>query len=120
VTAVRLLFLFAIAVLLRAQPGDLRGIWKADGKAYVNLETASVIIEPASGKIPYRLDARVQVAEKFAKRATADPDARCFQPGVPRATLLPYRFQILENDRAVYIVYARPLLCGFPPKYRIR
>jgi hypothetical protein len=95
------------AALLQAQTGDLRGIWKAEGKAYLNLETAGVIVDPASGKIPYRADARARVAENFAHRADADPDARCFQPGVPRAALLPYPFQILQNDRAVYIVYQR-------------
>jgi hypothetical protein len=45
---------------------------------------------------------------------TGDPDVRCFQPGVPRAALLPYRFQILQNDRAVYIVYERA-----PWKFRL-
>jgi hypothetical protein len=104
---VRLALLSAVAVLLRAQTGDLRGIWKADGKAYLNLETASVIFEPPSGRIPYKPEALIQVAQNFSARATADPDARCFQPGVPRATLLPYRFQILQNSRAVYIVYER-------------
>ena len=95
------------AVLLHAQPGDLRGLWKADGKKYLNLEKADVIFDPPSGQIPYRPEARAQVAENFAKRATGDPDARCFQPGVPRAALMRYPFQILQNDRAVYIVYER-------------
>src|SRR5579862_6653467 len=97
----RLLLLF-IAAALQAQPPDLRGIWKADGKAYLNLETAGVIFDPPSGKIPYRPEAR-----KPMPGQTQDPDARCFQPGVPRATLLPDPFQILQNDRAVYIVYER-------------
>ena len=103
----RLFWLLVSAVLLHAQPGDLRGLWKADGKAYLNLEKAGVIFDPPSGQIPYRPEARAQVAENFAKRATADPDARCFQPGVPRAALMPYPFQILQNDRAVYVVYQR-------------
>src|SRR5215471_17510203 len=103
----RLPYLFVCAGLLRAQPGDLRGLWKADGKAYVNLETARVIFDPPSGKIPYRPEAWAQVAENLAKRPAADPDARCFQPGVPRAALMTYPFQILQNDRAVYIVYER-------------
>jgi hypothetical protein len=104
----RLACLFAAAVgFAHAQPGDLRGIWKAEGKAYLNLETPGVIFEPASGKIPYRPEAQAQVAANFAQRAAEDPDGRCFQPGVPRATALPYPFQILQNDRAVYIVYER-------------
>jgi hypothetical protein len=103
----RLWWLFVSAVLVHAQPGDLRGLWKADGKAYVDMETAGVIFDPPSGKIPYRPEAIAQVAENSAKRASGDPDNRCFQPGVPRAAVLPYPFQILENDRAVYIVYER-------------
>jgi hypothetical protein len=90
-----------------AQSSDLRGVWKAEGRAGENLEKAGVIFEPRSGKIPYHPEARAQVAMNFAQRATADPDNRCFQPGVPRGTALPYPFQILQNDRAVYIVYER-------------
>jgi len=101
------LLCFFTAMVMQAQPGDLRGIWKAQGKAYLNLETAGVIFDPPSGKIPYRPEAQTQFAQNFAERTTSDPDARCFQPGVPRATLLPYPFQILQNDRAVYIVYER-------------
>jgi hypothetical protein len=103
----RLCWLLVAVALAGAQSRDLRGIWQAEGKAYLNLETAGVIVEPPSGTIPYRPDAKAQVAKNFAGRATADPDARCFQPGVPRAAIMPYRFQILENDRAVYIVYER-------------
>ncbi|MBV8905356.1 MAG: hypothetical protein JOZ22_17140, partial [Acidobacteriia bacterium] len=90
-----------------AQSGDLRGIWKAEGNAYRDLENAGVISDPPSGKIPYRPEAQKLAAANFARRVTADPDSRCFQPGVPRATLLPYAFQILQNERAVYFVYER-------------
>ena len=104
----RLACLLATAVgFAHAQPGDLRGVWKAEGKAHLNLETAGVIVEPASGKIPYRPEAKAQAAANLAQRARRDPDGRCFQPGVPRATTLPYPFQIFQNDRAVYIVYER-------------
>jgi len=104
---VRLVCLLAIGAVLHAETGDLRGIWKADGKAYLNLETPGVIVDPPSGRIPYRPEAQARVAENFAKRASADPDSRCFQPGVPRATVLPYRLQILQNAQAVYIAYER-------------
>ena len=104
---IRLLCLLASGAILNAETGNLRGIWKADRKAYLNLESPGVIFDPPSGKIPYRPEAQARVAENFAKRASADPDARCFQPGVPRATVSPYRLQILQNARAVYIVYER-------------
>lgn len=105
--AARAFSFFLAVALLRAQPGDLRGIWKAEGETYRNLEAAMVIFDPPSGKIPYRPEPRTQVVENFVRRANADPDAHCFQPGVPRAAVLPSSFQILQNDRAVYIVNER-------------
>ena len=102
----RLVCFFAAVAILRGQ-GDLRGLWKAEGKAYRDLETAGVIFDPPSHRIPYRPEARIRVTENFRQRANADPDGRCFQPGVPRATILPQPFQILQNERAVYIVYER-------------
>jgi hypothetical protein len=35
----------------------------------------------------------------------ADPEAKCFQGGVPRASYMPYPFQILQNKDAVLIAY---------------
>jgi len=95
-----LLSLLIGANVLQAQKGDLRGIWKAEGAAHLNLETAGVIVDPPSGKIPYRAEARAKASENFVRRATADPDARCFQPGVPRAAILPYPFQSTDLARS--------------------
>jgi hypothetical protein len=84
---------------------DLRGIWLAENSANSNLESANVIVDPQDGKIPYRPGALARRNQNFANRATADPEARCFQPGVPRASYLPTPFQIFQNDGGVYIVY---------------
>ena len=35
----------------------------------------------------------------------ADPEAKCFQGGVPRVTYMPYPFQILQNKDTVLIAY---------------
>ncbi len=87
-------------------PGaDLRGIWMAENNADASLERAHVIVDPPNGKIPYQAGAEAKQKENFANRASADPEARCFQPGVPRAAYLRSPFQIFQNDRAVYIVY---------------
>ena len=43
--------------------------------------------------------------QNFAHRATADPETRCFQPGVPRAAYLSTPFQIFQNEAGVYMVY---------------
>jgi hypothetical protein len=84
---------------------DLRGIWQAQNTANADLESARVIIDPPGGKIPYLTGALATRKQNFENHATADPDTKCFQPGVPRATYLPSPFQIFQNDRAVYIVY---------------
>jgi hypothetical protein len=84
---------------------DLRGIWMAENNADASLERAHVIVDPPDGKIPYQPGAIATQKQNFANRATADPEARCFQPGVPRAAYLRSPFQIFQNERAVYIVY---------------
>jgi hypothetical protein len=99
---------FVLAVFLAAASGhaaDLRGIWMAENKADAGLERAHVIVDPPDGSIPYRPDAIAKQKQNFEHRAVADPQARCFQPGVPRAAYVRSPFQIFQNDRAVYIVY---------------
>jgi hypothetical protein len=34
-----------------------------------------------------------------------DPEIKCYLPGVPRATYMPYPFQILESAKAITLVY---------------
>lgn len=88
-----------------AHGADLRGIWMAGNNADASLERAHVIVDPADGRIPYRPEAIARQKQNFADRATADPETKCFQPGVPRAAYVRSPFQIFQNDRAVYIVY---------------
>jgi len=85
---------------------NLRGIWQAKGTAYRNLEgERGIITDPPNGKIPYRAEARSIVEKNRRERATADPLLACFQPGIPRAALLPEPFQIFQNDDRIVIVY---------------
>jgi len=77
----------------------------AENHADASLERAHVIVDPPDGKIPYRPEARAIQKQNFANRATADPETRCFQPGVPRAVYVASPFQIFQNDHGVYIVY---------------
>ena len=77
----------------------------AENNADASLERAHVIVDPPDGKIPYRPDAVARQKQNFTIRATADPEAKCFQPGVPRAAYIRSPFQIFQNDRAMYIVY---------------
>lgn len=97
--------LLSASAIAWAQTPDLRGIWQAENNADTNLEAAHVIVDPLDGKIPYRPEALAVRRQNSANRATADPENRCFQPGVPRAAYLPKPFQIFQNARAVYFVY---------------
>jgi hypothetical protein len=100
------LLLFTARAWAQAPSHDLRGIWQAKGSAYRNLEAEKgVIVDPASGKIPYRAEARSTADRNFKARTTSDPLLVCFQPGVPRATLLPEPFQIFQLQDRVVIVY---------------
>ncbi len=94
---------------------DLRGIWQAEVTANVNLEghaaqagipaAKSAIVSPSSGRIPYKPDAVARRRENFARRAEADPQTKCFQAGVPRATYAGAPFQIFQTSDRVVIVY---------------
>src|SRR3984893_2900721 len=57
------------------------------------------------GQIPYKPEAlatRKQNQEDWLNR---DPEIKCYLPGVPRATYIPYPFQILQSASAITFVY---------------
>jgi len=65
-------------------------------------------------EIPYRPDALAKKQENARNRLTidhdnlntvGDPEAKCYLPGVPRATYLPFPFQILQSTDKVVIAY---------------
>ncbi len=55
--------------------------------------------------IPYQPAALAKKKENQANWLTADPEIKCYLPGVPRATYLPYPFQILQSASAIVIAY---------------
>lgn len=57
------------------------------------------------GSIPYTEEALAQRNENRANWLDRDPEIKCYQPGVPRATYMPMPFQIIQNDEAMLIVY---------------
>ena len=91
---------------------DLNGIWQVFG-------TASWDIRPHSGQmgvpagsgvvegddIPYQPWAAAKKKENFENRMTADPLAKCFLPGVPRVTYLPFAFEITQTPKYMAIAY---------------
>jgi len=101
---------------------DLNGIWQVLNTANFNLEAHAAeqgavetlgaigAVSPgvgivAGGRIPYLPAAAGQKEENYKNRRTDDPEAKCFLPGVPRATYLPHPFQILQTDGDILISY---------------
>jgi hypothetical protein len=102
---------------------DLSGIWEALNTANWDLEdhspqpgtmweTGSIGAEPAGvtvvegdGKIPYLPASLAKKKENLANRRTADPEAKCYMPGVPRANYMPYPFQIVQSPEGILFVY---------------
>jgi hypothetical protein len=92
---------------------DFQGIWQALNTANYDLEphTASlgipaghgVIVDPPDGKIPYKPAALAKKQENFQHRATADPVSKCFMPGIPRLTYMPFPLQVFQTPKFVII-----------------
>src|SRR6202162_1918818 len=57
------------------------------------------------GEIPYKPEALIKKKENQQNWLTSDPEIKCYLPGVPRATYMPYPFQILQNAKAIFIAY---------------
>jgi hypothetical protein len=106
---------------------DLNGLWQALTTANWDLQDhpaqaqprpwlqlgATGAIPPGQGvvegnEIPYLPAAAARKKANFENRitpATADPEAKCYLPGVPRATYLPYPFQIIQGTNKIQVVY---------------
>ena len=93
---------------------DLNGIWQAVGSAHWDLqdhparsgpvlELGAIAAIPAGlgvvegNEIPYQPWAAARKKENYENWLTRDPEVRCYLPGIPRATYLPYPFQILQT-----------------------
>ena len=91
----------------------MTGVWQV-------LNTASWDIQDHSGQsgvppgvgvvegntLPYLPAAAAKKQENLASRATADPtESRCFMPGVPRITYMPYPFEIMQTEGKVAFRY---------------
>jgi hypothetical protein len=93
---------------------NLNGIWAANNTANWNLETHHAKQGPVTalgaafsvpgglgvvegGPIPYKPEALAKRDENAKNWMASDPEVKCFLPGVPRATYLPYPFQIVQS-----------------------
>ena len=114
---------------------NLNGIWQALNSAnwdiqghaaqpspFPELLGAIGAAPPGQGvvegnEIPYQPWAAAKKKENFEKRLAAesfadvynrnggDPEARCYLPGVPRATYMPFPFQIVQTPKYILIAY---------------
>jgi hypothetical protein len=57
------------------------------------------------GAIPYRPEAIARKKENQENWLDRDPEIKCYLPGVPRATYMPFPFQIFQSESSFMIVY---------------
>jgi hypothetical protein len=101
---------------------DLNGIWQALNTAHWDVEAhpsapgaapqlgasgaipggLGVVVD---GEIPYKPEALAKKKENFANRLAVDPEMRCYLPGVPRATYMPFPFQIIQSQKHVMLIH---------------
>jgi hypothetical protein len=116
------------------QNPDLNGTWQALNTARWDVEPHAAAPAPfpallgvigavpagqgvvEGGKIPYQPSAAARKKENFEKRltrpadlqtneTTGDPEAKCYLPGVPRATYMPFPFRIVQTPKQILIAY---------------
>jgi hypothetical protein len=63
------------------------------------------VVQNPGGKIPYKPEAAAKRDENRKNWLDRDPEVRCYLPGIPRATYMPFPFQIIQNQRAVFMAY---------------
>jgi len=56
-------------------------------------------------EIPYKPEALATKKANFADRLKLDPEVKCYLPGVPRATYMPFPFQIVQTPKFILITY---------------
>lgn len=109
-------------ITAQSQP-DLNGIWQALGSASWNLEGHSASKMPVTrvlgalggipagmsvvegGEIPYLPGALLQRNVNREDWTNLDPTAKCYIPGIPRLTYMPFPLQILQTDTEIFIAY---------------
>ena len=101
---------------------DLNGIWQAVGAHHHDLEGHAAGFSPSlemgalggvpaglgvvvGGEIPYRQEALAQRQANRENQLLYDPAVRCYMPGIPRATLQPFPFQIVQTPEYILFAY---------------
>ena len=91
---------------------DLQGIWQVRNRASYDLRdhvarhgmpAGRSVVE--GGDIPYQPRALKKQQENFARRAKADPLAKCYMPGVPRIMYMEFPFQIHQTHDVIAMTF---------------
>jgi hypothetical protein len=56
-------------------------------------------------EIPYKPEAAAKKKENGDNWLTRDPEIKCYMPGIPRATYMPYPFQIVQSSNTILMAY---------------
>jgi hypothetical protein len=56
-------------------------------------------------ELPYTAEGLKKKQENQEQWLTRDPEIKCYLPGVPRATYMPFPFQIIQSSAATFIAY---------------
>ncbi len=100
---------------------NLNGIWQAIGSAHWDLENhlartgpvlelGAIAAVPAGmsvvegDEIPYQPWAAEKKKENYENWLARDPEVKCYLPGIPRATYMPFPFQILQSHNSDVLV----------------
>jgi hypothetical protein len=101
---------------------NLNGIWQALNTANFDLEVHAAKPAPIvalgaagavpgglgvveGGPIPYKPEALAKRRANAENWLTLDPEIKCYMPGVPRATYLPFPFQIVQTPSSILMTY---------------
>jgi hypothetical protein len=111
---------------------NINGLWQSLNEGNWDLlpheaqpgppEFGALYAEPAGvgivigNQIPYKPEALEQKKKNFEERFVRkvrdgvrdeplDPEAKCYLPGVPRATYMPFPFQIIQGNKKIVIAY---------------
>lgn len=91
---------------------DISGVWQALNSAAWNIEGHAGATGIPAGRsvvegstIPYTPAALARRKENFANRKALDPETKCWLPGVPRITYMPWPFHVLQFPRYTVINY---------------
>lgn len=101
---------------------NLSGIWQAHNTAHWDVEDHQARSGPAlalgalgaipaglsvveGGEIPYKPEALAKKKENAENWLTRDPAIKCFLPGVPRATYMPFPLQIIQAPGDMLFAY---------------